>query len=116
MDEAQILVNLGARVPGVPAIPAEQGSLSEFNASNQGHTGVAGSVRVSVCTCGCAHTCTHLWVHTALLLIEPRNGKAAAMSTSLGQRSRSAGALGWDPVARQEEPSGLRAAGGSSCS
>lgn len=74
---------------------------------------VAGSVRVSVCTCGCAHISG---VHAALLLVEPRNGNAAAVSTSLGQRSRSAGALGWAPVARQEEPSGLRAAGGSSCS
>lgn len=32
-------MNLGARVREVPAIPAEQGSLSEFNASNRGHTG-----------------------------------------------------------------------------
>lgn len=40
MGRAQILVNLGARVSGVPAIPAEQqGGLSEFNTSNWGHSG-----------------------------------------------------------------------------
>lgn len=80
---------------------------------------VAGNASVaSVCMCGCAHTRVHPWhTHVALLLIQPADGKAAAVSIGLGQRPPGLQAhwveLQWPG---RRNPRARRAAGGRGCS